>query len=254
MYFLVCSFEKQKVHVVLSRPLVLTEIIYLFVDMNAKCACVKHTGTPILQMMLHCFILDDCHELSVTMLKHFIEKGAKLSGKIATLHLNVDGSDSGGVTYSILDLPLSMKKIDCAKVLVESGVDLISGGCPVGEEFAVVPMFQEYRDHGTNEFIRWAFNEYIPKHPEIDLEKFAQRIIASIISMKKDERSCFWKSKRRAPAHAILTSHHEEMIQQMVECGKNDCLLDERSCTGKTALHIAAEENDEKSVQILLKL
>ena len=233
--------------------------LLVFTGMNAKCACVKHTGTPILQMMLHCFILDDCHQLSVTMLKHFIEKGAELSGKIATLHLNVDGSDSGGVTYSILDLPLSMKKIDCAKVLVESGVDLISGGCPVGEEFAVVPMFQEYRDHGTNEFIRWAFNEYIPKHPdpEIDLEKFAQPIIDSIISMKKDERkSCFWKSKRRAPAHAILTSHHEEMIKRLVECGKNDRLqlLDERSYTGKTALHIAAEENDEKSIQILLKL
>ena len=225
--------------------------------MNAECTCEIHTGTPILQMMLHCFIHDDCHELSITMLKHFIEKGAKLSGKIATLHLSVDRSDSGGVNYSMLDLPLTMKKIDCAKVLVESGVDLISGGCPEGEEFAVVPMFQEYRDHGTNEFIRWAFNEYIPNHPAIDLERFAQRMIDSVINMKKDERSCFWKSMRRAPAHAILTSHHEETIKRLVECGKNDFsldLLDEQSCTGKTALHIAAEDNDVESVHTLLQL
>ena len=223
--------------------------------MKADSSCKLHgPGTPILQMMVHCLIQDKCDQLRVTMLEHFIQKGADLHGNVATRHFGLSHNDTGGVKYGVLDLPLSMQRVDCAKVLVEEGVDVLTGGCPRWETFDVVPMFQEYRDHGTNEFIRWAFNEYIPKHPEIDLEKFAQRIIASIISMKKDERSCFWKSKRRAPAHAILTSHHEEMIQQLVECGKNDCLLDERSCTGKTALHIAAEENDEKSVQILLKL
>ena len=28
----------------------------LFTDMNANCACEIHTGTPVLQMMLHCLI------------------------------------------------------------------------------------------------------------------------------------------------------------------------------------------------------
>ena len=83
-----------------------------------------------------------------------------------------------------------MQRIDCAKVLVNTGVDLVSGSCPKGVEFPVVPMFQECRDYGTNEFIHWTFNEYIPKHPEIDLK----RIIQSIVNIKKDEQFCLWQS------------------------------------------------------------
>ena len=138
--------------------------------MNAKCACEIHTGTPIFQMMLHCLIQHECDKLSVTMLEYFIQKGSELSGKIATRHFGIYRNDCGGVSYGILDLPLSMQRIDFAKVLVKAGVDLVSGGSPSGVEFPVVPMFQEYRDYGTNEFIHWAFNEYIPKHPEIDLK------------------------------------------------------------------------------------
>ena len=223
--------------------------------MSANCACEIHTGTPVLHMMLHCFIQHDCDKLSVTMLESFIQKGAELSGKIATRHFGLCHNDCGGVSYGMLDLPLSMQRIDCAKVLVEAGVDLLSGGCPGGERFDVVPMFQEYRDHGTNEFIRWAFNEYLPQHPEVDLK----RIIQSIINMKrKDEESCLWQSVRRSPAHATLTSHHEATIKRLVECGIDEFngldLLDERSCTSKTALHVAAENNDVESIHILLQL
>ena len=218
-----------------------------------------HTGTPLLQLMLHCLIQDKCDNLS-TMVECFIQNNASLREKITLLNGLFDQMDDGidgidGQSYGMLDLSLSMKKIDCAKVLVEAGVDLLSGGCPGGEWFDVVPMFEEYRDHGTNEFIRWAFNEYLPQHPEIDLK----RIILSIIVMKeKDKKSCFWQSVQRTPAHAILTSHHEETIKRLVECRIDEFddldLLDERSCTGKTALHVAAENNDVDSVNILLQL
>ena len=223
--------------------------------MNAECACVKHTGTPILQMMLHCLIQDNRDKLSGTMLEHFIQKGASLSGKIATRHFGLYHNDSGGLNYGMLDLPLSMKKIDCAKELVKAGVDLIDGGCLSGEMFDVVPMFQEYRDHGTNKFIRWAFNEYNPNLPEVDL----RRIIQSIINMKKkDKKSCLWQSVRRTPAHAILICRHRKTVDRLVECGKEHFdgldLLDERSCTGRTALHVAAENGDVKSINILLQL
>ena len=223
--------------------------------MNAKCACEIHTGTPILQMMLHCLIQHECDKLSVTMLEYFIQKGSELSGKIATRHFGLYRNDCGGVSYGILDLPISMQRIDFAKVLVKAGVDLVSGGSPSGVEFPVVPMFQEYRDYGTNEFIRWAFNEYIPQHPEIDLK----RIIQSIINMKKkDQQSCLWQSVRRSPVHALLTSHHEETIKRLVECSIDEFdglkLLAEQSCTGKTALHIVAEDNDVESMHILLQL
>ena len=215
---------------------------------------MKHTGTPILQMMLHCLMQDQFDKLNVTMLQCFKERGAKLGREIATQHFSLYREDRGGVKYGMLDLSLSMKRIDCAKWLVQ-GVDLLNGGIPKGEEFAVVPMFQEYHDHGTNEFIRWAFNEYIPNHHEIDLKQ----IIQSIINMKKkDKASCFWKSMQRAPAHAVLTSHHMRTIKRLVECSKDNFngldLLDEQSCTGKTALHLAAENDDVESVHILLQL
>ena len=228
-------------------------LLACFTDMNATCACMKHTGTPLLQTMLHCLVQDQYHKLSVTMLEHFIKKGGELSGRITFRNVGLDQRDSGGVEYGMLDLPLSMQRIDCATVLVEAGVDLINGGSPTGEELDVVPMFQEYRDHGTNEFIRWAFSEYIPQHPEVDLN----RIILSIINMnEQDEKSCFWQSVQRSPAHAILTSHHEETIKCLVEYadGLGLDLLDERSCTGKTALHVAAENGDVESVQLLLQL
>ena len=164
------------------------------------------------------------------------------------------------MNYVMLDLPLSIKRVDCAKVLVEAGVDLLNGGCPSdakvkGEKFDVVPMFQEYRDHGTNKFIRWAFNEYNPNLPEVDL----RRIIQSLINMKKkDKKSCLWQSVRRTPAHAILICRHRRTVDRLVECGKEHFdgldLLAEQSCTDKTALHVAAENGDVKSVHILLQL
>ena len=228
--------------------------------MNAKCACQKHSGTPILQMMLHCIIQEQHDKLSDEMLNYFIQKlksatkEGYLSGMIAFVHVDLlHRPTGGGMGYGMLDLPLSMQRIDCAKVLVEAGVDLYNGGCPGGEKFDVVPMFEEYCAHGTNEFIRWAFNEYIPNHSEIDLK----RIIHSIINMKeKDERSCSWQSVQRAPAHAILNCRHKETIKHLVEYG-NEIGLDllaEQSCDGKTALHVAAEENDVESVHILLQL
>ena len=222
--------------------------------MNAKSTCEVHTGTPICQLMLHCLIWEDYEMLNIEMLEYFIQKGAELNGEIAIRHVGLNRSDNGGFPYGILDLPLSMKRIDCGKLLVKRGMDLISGGSPEGEELFVVPMFQEYRDYGTNEFICWAFKEYIPQHPETDL----RRIIQCIINMKElDEKFCFWQSVQRTPAHAILTSQHEETIKLLIEHAKKDFHLDllaERSCTGRTALHVAAEDNDVESVHILLQL
>ena len=200
-------------------------------------------------MMLHCLIQGKYDNLSVSILEYFIEKDVKLNG-MAFLQI-----DREGVSYGLLEPPLLMKRIDCAKVIMKAGVDLVNGGCPEAEKFDVVPMFQEYHYHGTNEFICWAFNEYIPQHPEVDLK----RIIQSIINMKEqDKEHHFWKSMQRSPAHAILTSHHEGTIKRLVKCGKDSGLapdlLDERSCTGKTALHVAAEDNDVESVHILLQL
>ena len=83
--------------------------------MNAKCACKMHTGTPVFQMMLHCRIQVDYDKLSVKMLEYVIEKGANLGGKISTRHVDLNRCTGGGVSCAMLDLILSIKRIDCAK-------------------------------------------------------------------------------------------------------------------------------------------
>ena len=209
--------------------------------------------------MLHCLLQDDT-KLSDDMIDYFKMKGAKLNGKIITHRVGLHDPDNRTITFGMLDLPLSMNKIESAKQLVEIGVDLISGGSADCEKLAIVPMFQEYRDHGTNEFIHWAFNEYLPKnHDKIDLEQIIQRIIQSIIHMKeRDKKFCWWDSVQRSPAHVILTCHHKETIKRLVEIANDKKfdlnLLEEKSCTDKTALHVAAENNDVESVQLLLQL
>ena len=48
------------------------------------------------------------------------------------------------------------------------------------------------------------------------------------------------------------------MIKRLVDYAKKEFdgldLLAEQNCTGKTALHVAAEDNDVESVQLLLQL
>ena len=205
-------------------------------------------------MMLHCLIQHLYDELDVDMLRYFIKNGAALRGQISAGHGDVGGT---GVSYGLLDLPLSINRVDCAIVLVEAGVDRIDGGCPGGEKFDVVPMFQEYCSHGTNKFIRWMFNEYLLHHPEIDHSEFAHQLIRSIINMNaRNESEGWWSSQRRSPAHAVLTSGNQEMIKLLVEIGKDEGLdlLTEKSATGSTALHIAAQNDDDESAHILLQL
>jgi len=224
--------------------------------MNAVCACSLHgPGIPISQMMLHGLIQHRYDELEVTLLQLFIQKRAELSGTVTARHRRWDDEKA---QYDILSLPLLMGRIDCAKVLVNEGVDPLTGNAPEGESFAVVPMFQEYCEHGTSEYICWVFNEYIPQHPGVDLKEFTQRIIKAIISMKaKDQKNCWWESKRRTPAHAVLMCRHNATIELLVQCGHNENSLDllaEQTCTGKTALHQAVVNNDGESVDILMEL
>ena len=220
--------------------------------MNSGCTCSLHgPGTPILQMMLHGLIQHQYDRLDVPMFQLFIQKQAQLNGTVTARH----GSwDSEKALYDILSLPLLMGRIDCAKVIVNAGIDPLTGNAPEGDSFPVVPMFQEYCEHGTNEYIRWVFNEYIPKQPEVDLKEFTQRTIKAIVSMKaKDRKNCWWKYKRRTPAHAVLLCHNLETIELLVQSG-HLYFLAERNHTGMTALHHAAMNNDVKSVVILMEL
>ena len=229
-----------------------------FADMNADCTCPLHgPGKPLPQMMLHC-LLNDKLETMKDMQEYFIQKGAKFSGVMTTIHTDErDINSDNKVRYDMLSLLLVMKRIEGAKELVKAGVHPVSGGNPKDEKLDVVPMFQEYYEHGTNEFIRWVFKDYIPQHPKIKLKPLTQRLIDIIVSMKeKDKENGRWKLHKRTAAHAILTSGHQETIEHLIQRGeaKGLDLLGEQTCTGQTALHHAAENNDQTSVDILLQL
>ena len=204
-------------------------------------------GAPLFQMMLHCHAQNHPLKLDVNMVRLFIEKGTPLNWEIEN---HFKDAVTNVYSWSALDLPLTMNNIDLAKVLVEEGkIDPITGGCPRGEEFNVIPMFQEYCFHGTNEFISWVCNDHLPQHKR---NEFTDRVLSCIESMKSHKYFKVWVFQRRTPAHAMLTCGHRETIELMVH--KNKALLVDKNSTGKTALHMAAEEGDVCSVEVLLDL
>ena len=204
-------------------------------------------GAPLFQMMLHCHAQNHQLKLDVKMVHLFIDKGTPLNKIIKNVFEDVE---SESYSWSALDLLLTMNNIDLAKVLVEEGkIDPITGGCPRGEKFNVVPMFQEYCFHGTNEFISWVCNDHLPQHMR---NEFTDRVLSCIESMKSHKHFEKWVFQRRTPAHAMLTCGHRETIELMVD--KNRALLIDENSTGKTALHVAAEEGDIHSMKVLLDL
>ena len=217
-------------------------------EIDAGC---NQCGAPLFQMILHC--ISQNVELDPTVVQYFIEKKSPLNREIYSSEVD----SQNGYGWSVLDLPLTittMNGFEVAKVLVELGkVDPITGGSPRGETFNTVPMFQEYCYRGTNNYIRWLCNKYIPNHKR---GEFVDRVLKCIVSMKKHEGFKSWIYERRTPSHAILTSGHKETIRQLVQKGKeqDENFLTEKNSVGKTALHMAAENGDLESVETLLQL
>ena len=211
-------------------------------------------GAPLYQMILHCVLQNV--EVDTAMVQYFIEKDSPLESEIYNFEVD-DECNRSSWEFSLLDLPLMMTTengIEVAKVLVESDkVDHITGGSPRGKNFNVVPMFGEYCFNSTNSYIRWLCKEYITNSKR---GKFVDRVLKCITAMKKSPQFTTWIYRQRTPSHAILTSQHQETIALLVEKGKQqgEDFLTETNSTGKTALHMAAENGDLESVEILLLL
>ena len=211
-------------------------------------------GAPLFQMIFHCFVQNV--EIDTSMVQCFIEKGSPLSRTITNLEVDGQGVRVG-CSWSLLDLPLTVTAVngfEVAKVLVEFGkVDPITGSSPSGEAFEIVPMFQEYCFNGSNRYIRWLCKDHIPNHKR---KEFVDRVLKCITAMKNNPFFTTWIYEQRTPSHAILTSQHQETVALLVQKGKEqgEDFLAETNSIGKTALHMAAENGDEKSVKILLQL
>ena len=217
-------------------------------EIDAGC---DRCGGPLFQMMCHYLVQNT--GVDTNMVEYFIEKGAPLGRQIRTLEYD-DQALKATIRWSALDLPLtvsgcSMSGIEVAKVLVKGDkIDCITGGAAGVNTYDVVPMFQEYWHHGTNYYIRWLCNEYVSNDKR---RGFVDRVAKFIASMKQQTPKR-WEYKRRTPSHAMLTCGHQKTIKLLLR--KDSTLLSEKNSTGKTALHMAAEDGDLESVKILLEL
>lgn len=207
-------------------------------------------GSPLLQMIFHCMAQNV--EVDTAMVKYFIQRNHDCSRRI--FNYEIEGKTihpTRGIYWTALDLALANTKngFEVAKVLVEVGkINHIYGENP--SEVPVVSMFTEYWSYGTNNYIRWLCNEYLL---ELQRHEFVSKVLSAINSMKNHHNFIVWEYQRRTPSHAILTCRQKEIVQLLVNLGGED-LLGDKASTGKTALHVAAEENDLESVEVLLQL
>ena len=70
------------------------------------------SGTPLTQMVLHCYHENKIDMLDISIVQYFIEKGANLSRVITA---------GFWVNSSVLDLSVVINRIDVAKMLVKGG-------------------------------------------------------------------------------------------------------------------------------------
>lgn len=150
---------------------------------------------------------------------------------------------------SPIELAINLKRLDIAKLLVRSGAHPVDPCIPTGKEFSgIIQLLKEYYEFNTNYYIKWLLHEHLLSH---DLPEFIETVL-SLNILNKTTMEMFARVMRH-PAHAILTSWHEEMTRKFVEFYGSD-ILSSKDEDGKTALQIAVEKGDIESVLILVDM
>ena len=194
----------------------------------------KTSGTPLLQTMMYAKLKDQEKELNVKVVRFFIKNGANL-GRVLKCG-NYDNSTA-------LEMAISFQCIDIAKLLVKEGADPIYGG-----DGNISPIFLEYGQFGTNTFLQWLLQEYQNRS---EIPTFIDRFLCSNVLYREKMRHTITTLLGRNPAHTLLLCGNEEAITYLVK--KNRDVLGETDPFKRTALHLAAENGDTNSVEILLK-
>ena len=193
----------------------------------------EKSGTPLLQMMMYAIIQRKPKQLQLGVVKFFIDNGAILSRVLHT---------RGCTNAAALEMSISMHRFDIAEELIfEHHVDPIYGGDP-----KIKPIFVEYGQFGTNHFIKMLLRRY---DMQGRLKAFIQCLSDRAIFSEELQHTVTHVFGRNA-VHAFLLSGHKEAVKCLVEM-KPD-VLKECDKLGKTALHVAAEQNNLQSVEILL--
>ena len=191
------------------------------------------SGTPLLQMMMYAKLKEKEKELDAGAVDFFIETKANL-GRVLTC-----GSYGNSTT---LEMAISFQRIDIAMMLVKKGADPILCG-----DGSISPVFFEYGYLGTNMFIQCLLEEYQNRG---EIPAFIDRFLDSKVLYREAMRHTVTTVFGRNPAHTFLLSGNKEAITYLVE--KKRDILKECDLFERTALHVAAEEDDSTSVKILL--
>ena len=195
----------------------------------------KKSGTPLLQMMMYAIIQRKPERIQYDVVnKFFIAKNAVLSRVLCT---------PGFSNTSVLEMSICLTRFDIAEKLVfDHNIDPIKGGDPI-----IKPVFVEYANFGTNRFVKAVLKRYDEMgkiHAFIgclwEPEVFSDELRHTVTTVFG-----------RNATHTILLSGHEEAIDCLV--GMEAGVLEESDDFNRTALHLAAEQGDKESMEILLK-
>ena len=191
-----------------------------------------HSGTPLLQMLTYCQIQQKPDQLDISIVQYFIENRAVLS-RVLTAGICENST--------ALEMSINLSRFDVAQILVTAGVDPILGGEP-----NMRPIFLEYAQFGSHNFIKWLLGEHLTHK----IPAFVERLLNEKVFSNR-ETNHFASILGRNVAHAFLLSSHEETIHCLLK--KKPDLLVEYDPLKKSALHLAAENGDRDSVRILLE-
>ena len=195
----------------------------------------KRSGTPLLQMMMYAIILPKPKELQMKVLDFFIDNNAVLTRVLTTGLFSNAG---------VLEMSLCLTRFNFAEKLVfEHHLDPIYGGNP-----AMKPIFVEYDHFGTDRFIKSILRRYGGMgKTQVFIECLLHPGVFS-----EELQHTFTVVNGRNPYHPFLLSGDKAAIECLVS--RKDDVLEEHDQFGRTALHLAAEQGNKESVEILLNL
>lgn len=186
----------------------------------------RESGSPLIQLMLHCYNQKSSEKLDMSIVQYYIEKGVVLSRVVNT--------DTWGDTTAF-EFSITLIRLDVAKLLVNVGVDPIFGGDPKCK-----PLISEYIQLGSNHFLIWLMNEHLTTE---EIPAFIDRVI--------EAAALTTRGFGRNGSHAFQLCGRREAVHFLLD--KMPELLHECDVDGNTALHLAAERGDLNSVNILLQ-
>ena len=224
------------------------------------------SGSPLTQMMTYA-LHHDSHEMidkrMITFLiesipdERFWERGETTTVTISNFDHSVLYIRPGPVEgdrdlmCSPVHLAIQLQRTDIAKLFVQAGANPIHAE---NSSEPIIPLICEFYEFGTNHFISWLLHKHKEPH---QISGFIQKVLEmKPMIFSQSAKDKFKNEAGRHHVHAFLTCGHKEMIQEFIErfptTDENEDTLRVKDPADRTALQIAAANNDLESVDTLL--